>query len=221
MDNRPSTGLASRPVEIAKRSVVWREEKPGVAFSLGGLALLGSVVVPVGLAPVTDWAWVAGLTLFGLGTVSVAVGLVGLYHTASYRGSTLSKVGVLSAVIAAGAGIALVALAGIAVLGEGVLGMDFGKPVGVFAVVALAVTGGYAVGFLSFGAAGVRSNARSMQPNRLLLAGGALLLGAVVEEILGRGFGIETGLPAWTFIPVLGLVVLDTLAIGYSLRREP
>lgn len=182
--------------------------------------LLASAVVPVGLKPVTNWAWVSGLVLVGVGVLAVAVAVSGLYPILNVQDSWLATLGLLGGVVAGIAAVGIIAMAGIALIGEGVLGMDLGKPVGIFSVVTLSMAGGTAFGMLSTGTVGLRSAAISRTPSLLLLVGGASLIVPVLGEVLRRGFGIETGLPPWLFIPALGLITLDSLAIGHTLRPD-
>lgn len=220
MQNRQTTRSADRVNQTAAIPWAWLDRQAATAFTAAGVLLLASGVVPFGLKFVTDWAWVSGLVLVGLGFSVAAIGLFGLYPDLSAEGSLLPALGVLGGVVTAGAALGLLAMAGIALVGEGALGLDFGKPVGVFSVVGLSMTGGYATGSLSIGTAGLRSETVARSTSLLLLAGGAALLLPVVGEVLRRGFGIQTGLPSWLFLPVLVLLVLDSLAIGSTLQAD-
>jgi hypothetical protein len=182
--------------------------------------LLASAVVPIGLETITGWAWVSGLVLVGLGFLAGAIGLFGLYPALSDRNSRLAALGVLGGGVAAVAALGLITMAVVALVGEGGLGLDLGKPMGVFAVVGLAMVGGFGVGGVSAGTAGLRSGGVSRSVSGLLLAGGAVVLLPVVAEGLRRGFGIETGLPSWVFLPALVLLVLVSLATGWALWSQ-
>lgn len=220
MENQPSTVAAG--AELESRVIPWEslEERAPATFTLAGVSLVASALVPVGLQTVTDWAWVSGIVLVGVAVIAVAVGLFGLYPTISERAPHLATVGVLSATVAGTAALGLIAMGGIALVGEGALGMDLGKPIGVFAVVTLSTAGGFSLGFLSFGTAGWRTDVLPGPTSQLLLLGGTVLLVPIVGETLRRGFGIETGIPPWIFLPALGLVTFDTMALGYYLRRR-
>lgn len=220
MENQRSTDVADRALQSHAISWNWFEKRVASAFMLAGTLLVASIVVPVALKTVTDWAWVSGIVLVGLGVVAVAAGLFGLYPRTQDHTPRVATVGVLSGVIAGAAALGLIAMGGFALIGEGAFGMDLGKPMGVFMVVTLSMAGGFSLGFLSFGIAGWRTEAISRTTSELLLLGGAVLLVPVASEILRRGIGIEIGIPPWIFLPVLGLVILDTLVIGYVLRTE-
>lgn len=218
MENRSSTGTVERETQGQVVSWDWFDKRAASAFTLSGVLVLASMVVPVGLKAVSDWAWVSGIGLVGLAVMAVAVGLLGLYPRVTVETPRLAMLGVLSAVVAGVAALGLLAMGVIALVGEGALGMDLGKPVGIFVAVTLSMAGGFSLGFLSIGAAGRRSDAIPRTSSRLLLLGGALLLVPILGELLRRGFGVEAGIPPWIFLPVLGLVTLNTLVIGYSLR---
>lgn len=201
-----------------RRVVPWRalENRTSSAFTLAGLSLAASVVVPVALAAVTDWHWVSGLGLVGLGAVAVATGLLGLYPRVGARAPRLAGAGAVCAVVAGVAGVALVSMALVALVAGAALGAPLPKPTGLFAVVALSMAGGFALGFVLFGAASWRTGTPSHTAGRLLVAGGAVLLVPVAGELLRAGTG--AGPPPWILFPALGLVTLDTLAVGYCLR---
>lgn len=220
MEPRRSTTTVDRV--LRPHGIPWDrlEKQTSFAFTLAGVLLVGSVVVPLGLSTVTSWAWVAGLFLVGFAVVGIAVGLVGLYPAITDRAPRLATVGVLGGVIAGGAALSLIAMGGIALIGEGTFGMELGKPMGIFAAVILSMAGGLALGFFSVGTAGWRTGSLSRVTSQLLLLGGTLLLMPVADAILRRVFAIEIGMPSWFFLPILGLVILVTLATGYSLRTE-
>ncbi|MFB6360084.1 MAG: hypothetical protein ABEH59_02055 [Halobacteriales archaeon] len=156
----------------------------------------------------------------GLGFLAGAIGLVGVYSTLGAPDSRLAELVVLGGVVTALAALALITMAAVALVGEGALGLDLGKPIGIFAVVSLSMAGGFAVGALSAGTAGLRSGGRSKSVSLLLLAGGTAVFLPVVGEVLRRGFGIESGIPPWVFLPALVLLVLVSLTIGFALRSQ-
>lgn len=182
---------------------------------LAGLLIVSSVIVPVGLESFTDWFWASGILLIGLAVVAVAVGLFGLYPQVSDRDPRLAVTGAVFAAIAGIAG-SLVAMMGFAIGAEVALGMNSPKPTAIFGIVALLMAGGFSLGFLMFGIVGWRTGILSRTVGNLLLVGGVLLLVPVVVELLGLVSEIET--PPWVFFPVIGLVAIDALAVGYTLR---
>lgn len=220
MENQPS--IVAADAEVGSRVVSWEslEERSPAAFTVAGASLVASTLVPVGLQAVTDWAWVSGIVLVGVAVIAAVAGLIGLYPTVSERAPRLATVGVLGGTVAGAAALGLIAMGGIALVGEGALGMDLGKPIGVFVVVTLSMAGGFSLGFLSLGTAGWRTDDLPRPASQLLLAGGAVLLVPITGEILRRGVGIESGIPPWILLPALGTVALDTLALGYYLRRR-
>lgn len=220
MQTRDSTRSADRHHRTKIVPWAWLERHIGTAFTLAGGFLLASALVPLALKPVTNLAWVSGLVLVGLGFLALAGGISGLYPTPSSRHSRLATLGVLGSFVAGVAALGVIGMAVTALIGEGVLGMDLGKPVGIFGVVALAMVGGIALGELSAGTAGFRSEAISRTTSLLLLVGGGVLTVPVVAEVLRWGFGIETGIPQWIFLPALALIILDSLALGQTVRSE-
>jgi hypothetical protein len=62
----------------------------------------------------------------------------------------------------------------------------------------------------------VRTDGSSDTPGRLLIGGGVLPLVPVVGELLRIVIGL--GPPLWVLFVALGVVALDALAVGYSLR---
>lgn len=218
MENQPST--VETGAKIDSHVVPWEslKDRSAAAFTLAGVFLVASTLLPVALQLVTDWAWVPGIVLVGMAVIAVATGLFGLYPSVSERAPHLATVGVVSATVAGAAALGLIAMGGAALVGEGTLGMDLGKPVGIFVVVSLLMAGGFSLGFVSHGAAGRRTGDLSRTSNYLLLFGGAALLVPIIGEVLRRGFGVEIGIPSWIFLPALGLIALDTLALGFHLQ---
>lgn len=186
------------------------------AFALAGVLIIASLVVPVGLDALTDRSWAAGLVLMGLAIGAVSVGLLGLYPRVSARAPGVALGGVVAATVAGVAALGVIALVGVALVGEVVLGTSVPEPMGVFAVLGLSMAGGFSLGLLLFGIASWRSERPSRAVGGLLFGGGTVLLVPVVVELVGPAYGIET--PAWLLFAVIGVVALDSLAIGYSLR---
>jgi hypothetical protein len=186
------------------------------AFTLGGILLVASVFVPVGLAVVTEWSWASGLVLVGLGVVAMAVGLLGMYPQVRDQAPWISRIGILCATVAGVAAVGLIVLVGTAVTATVTLGTALPKPMGVFQVLALSMASGLSLGFVLFGVARVRTDGSSDTPGRLLIGGGVLPLVPVVGELLRIVIGL--GPPLWVLFVALGVVALDALAVGYSLR---
>lgn len=186
------------------------------AFTLAGASLLASLFVPIGLLALTEWSWLVGMVLAGLAVVATAVGLFGLYPRADSRSPRLTKAGAVSALVAGAAGSVLLVLSGLTVVAITLTGFEVSVGMRPFAILALAMASGYALGFLSFGIAGRRGDELSGRTSQLLAGGGTLLLVPVVGGLLQLGLGI--GLPPWLLFPVLGLVAIDTVAVGVSLR---
>lgn len=209
----PAAAERERPTDSIVPETI--EPRTASAFTVAGGLLIASLVVPVGLSPLSDSAWVAGLVLVGLAVVAVATGLVGVYPRVSGRHPRVAAAGLISAAVAGIAAIGLLGLASLALIGEGAFGFDIGTPMSLFVVIALTMTGGFALGFLSFGLAGLVEDRPSRHVGALLFVGGLLLLVPVVGELLHRGVGI--GPPGWILFPVIGLVALDLLVLGYSL----
>jgi hypothetical protein len=218
MENHPSTVEAG--AKLNSHIVPWKslKERSAAAFTLAGVFLIASTLLPVALQPVTDWAWVSGIVLVGMAVLAVPTGLFGLYSSVSERAPHLATLGVLSATVAGAAALGLIAMGVAALVGEGTLGMNLGKPVGIFVGVSLIMAGGFSFGFLSLGAAGWRTGDLSRITSYILLIGGVALLIPIIGEVLRRGFGVETGIPSWSFLPALGLIALDTLALGFHLQ---
>lgn len=218
MENHRSTSTIDRSER--PHVVLWKliEAHTASAFTLGGASLLASLFVPVGLLALTEWSWLAGIVLAGLAVVATAVGLLGLYPRADGRSPKLAMAGAVSAAVAGTAGSILLALSGLTVTAITLPDFEFSVGMRPFAIIALAMAGGYALGFLSFGTAGRRGDDLSGRTSQLLAGGGALLLVPVVGGLLQLGFGI--GQPPWLLFPILGLVAIDTVAVGVSLRSQ-
>lgn len=216
MENHRSTSTTDRS---GRRSVLpWKslENRTGSAFTLAGASLLASLFVPIGLLTLTEWSWLAGIALVGLAVVATAVGLLGLYPRGSTRSPGLARLGVLSAIVAGAAGLTVLG-SSVVTAGAVVLpGAEFSVGTRAFAILALTMAGGYALGFLSFGVVDLRSDDPLGRTGQLLAIGGLLLSVPVVGGLAQLGFGVR--LPAWVLFPVLGLVAIDTVAVGIALR---
>lgn len=192
------------------------EGRSDSAFVLAGALVLLSLVVPVGLEVFTEMAWAAGIVLIGLAVLSVSIGLAGLYPQVTNRAPRLALAGVGAAVVAGIAALGLIALVGVALVGEVASGLSLSEPMSVFTALILSMTSGFAVGFLLFGIASWKSGTPSRTVAGLLIVGGVALLAPVGVELSGLVFDTET--PVWLLLSVLGLIALDILAIGHTLR---
>lgn len=204
----------------ATRVIPWEslEAITSVAFTSAGALLLASLLAPIGLMPLTEWSWLVGILLVGLVAVVAGLGLAGLYPRTRAGSHPLAFIGVVSGVCAGVAGLVLVALSGLSVGSILRSGSTISLGTGMFSALAFTVAAGYALGFLLSGLGAIRS---AMVPDRtgyLLTGGGAFLLIPVVGELIRLVFGV--GLPPWVIFPVVGVVALDTLAVGINLRLE-
>lgn len=187
------------------------------AFVVAGSLVLASLLAPIGMSPVTDRPWLAGLGLVGLAVVSVAVGHLGVYPALRDRAPRLALAGAVSATVAGAAGAVLVGLTGAALVSGLAVGVALTVPKVVFMAIAVVMAMGYGVGFLTFGLAGRHASALSGPISTLLVAGGVALLVPVAGELLRLGIG--TGTPPWLVVPVLAFVAVDTIGVGLGLRR--
>lgn len=216
MDTHASTAQIDRSGRL--QFVPWRtlEHHTDSAFTLGGLSLLASLLLPVGLGAFAEWAWLAGIVLVGLGVLAVALGLLGLYSRTKDRSPRLATAGAVTAVVAGTAGLVLLTLSGLTAGAMVLSSIEFTVGMQSFAAIAITMAGGYALGFLSFGILALRSDAPSDRTGLLLTGGGVLMLVPVIGALLQLGFGVDQ--PPWLLFPVLGLVAIDTVAVGISLR---
>lgn len=171
--------------------------------------------MPIGLAAVTDWAWVSGIVLAGGAVMAVAVGLLGFYPPVTERTPRVALTGAFFAGLVGTAALGLITSLGITLFAELGLGMILPRPTGVFVVGALVMASGFALGFLLFGVGTRRTDTVPLTVSHLLVLGGVLLLAPVLVELLGLVYPITT--PPWVLFPILGGVALDTLVIGYVL----
>lgn len=216
MENQDST--TATEYESKSSIVQWRnlKHRTASAFTIGGVLLIASFFVPIGLEGITNWNWVSGIELVGLAVLAVTVGQVSLYKRVNARESKLPIAAVLSALVAGGGALVLMTMGGVAYVGIGVLGLELGTPKVMFKTVAFLTSSGYALGFTLFGIAGFRTETLSKTTSQLLLVGGVTLLIPIVAVSLRAGLGVNT--PEWLFIPALVVVAIDTLAIGYVLK---
>jgi|GEM_PF-5692428 len=216
MDTHASTSQIDRSGRL--RFVTWRilEHHTDSALTLGGMSLLGSLLVPVGLGAFTEWAWLAGIVLVGLGVLAVTLGLLGLYSRTKDRSPQLATVGAIVAVVAGIAGLVLLALSGLTTGAVVLQNVEFAVGMQSFAVITITVAGEYALGLLSFGILALRSDGSPGRTSLLLTGGGVLMLVPVIGALLQLGFGVDQ--PPWLLFPILGLVAIDTVAVGNSLR---
>ena len=216
MENQ-SSGTAVE-YEIETSHLPWKplERRTARAFTLGGTLLVASALVPIGLASITEWSWVSGLVLVGSSVVAIGVGLLGTFPQVRDQAPWLARIGALCATVAGVAAVGLIVLVGTAVTAAVTLGVPLPKPMGVFQVLALAMAGGLSLGFVLLGVARVRTGGASDIPGSLLVTGGVVLLVPVLGELLRMSVGI--GPPPWVLFGALGVLALDSLAVGYSVR---
>lgn len=212
MDNHRSASTIDRPGP--GKLVPWEslENHASTAFTVAGASLLTSLFAPFALLVVIDWSWLVGIALVGLAVVMAALGLLGLHPRASVDSQKLAVAGAAFAATAGIAGLVALALAGLTGAAIHLSAVKF--PVGKQAFVGLSLTmaTGYALGFLSYGIGILRSSSSSGRAGRLLTAGGLLLLLPVVAGVLQLSHWIV--MPAWVVFPILGLVAVDTVAVG-------
>jgi hypothetical protein len=194
-------------------------DRAAAAFTLGGLFLVASLLVPVGLARITDLSWVAGIELVSLAVLSVAAGLAGLYPRVREAQPALAFGGILSSVVAAGGAIVMLSMGAYAMVAGGALGMELGTPKALFMSVSLLMASGYGLGFVLIGTALYRTKQTAGSTSPLLVIGGLGLLLPVAAELLGRGFGFVA--PEWLFLPAIGVITTTTILLGYTLRSQP
>lgn len=216
MDNHVSNSRIDRSGRF--RFVPWRvlEHHASSAFTLAGTSLLASLLVPIGLATIAEWSWLAGIVLVGLGVVAVALGLLGLYSRTTDRSPRLAAAGAVSAVVVGTAGLVLLVLSGLTAGAMVLSSIEFSVGMQSFAAITITMAGGYALGLLSFGILALRSDSPSGRTGLLLTGGGVLMLAPVIGALLQLGFGVHQ--PPWILFPILGLIAIDTVAFGTSFR---
>lgn len=200
-------------------AVPWEsiEKYRASAFLLAGSSTIASVIVPVGISGLTDLARASGILLIGFAVIAVAVGLLGVYPPAYERVPRVAHTGALFAGVAAFAASSLIVGIGVVLLAEVGSGTNVPRLTGVFVVIALSMTGGFALGFLLFGFAVKHITTIPRSVGHLLVGGGSLLLLSAVVETLGSMYSVNT--PPWTFFSILGVVAIDMLVIGYLLSK--
>ena len=216
MENQSPGTAAEYEIETSHLPWKWLERRTARAFTLGGALLVSSALVPIGLAPVTEWSWVSGLVLVGSSVVAIGAGFLGMFPQVRDQAPWLARIGALCTTVAGVAAVGLILLVGTAVTAAVTPGAPLPKPMGVFRVLALAMAGGLSSGFVLFGVARVRIGGVSDTPGSLLVTGGVVLLVPILGEFLRMGVGIGT--PPWVLFGALGVLTLDSLAIGYSVR---
>lgn len=194
----------------------WLERHAGSSLATGGVMLLASFVWPLGLAAVTQWAWAVGIVLAGIAVLSIAAGLLGLYPESNAAAPRLSSLGAVSATVAGAAALGLIGMA-VAAVGAILHGVDLGKPMGIFAALALSMGGGLSTGMVAFGIALWTANGDLGVIPALLVGTGAALLVPVLGEVLRLGTGIA--FPGLVLFPVLVGMSLVALTAGYELGR--
>lgn len=212
--NHRTTSTTDRSGRESLVPLVPLEEHASSAFKLAGAVLLASLFVPIGLGTLVDWSWLLGIALVGVEVVAAALGLLGLHHRARVDSPWLAIAGATFA--AAIAGVAVLALSGLTGVAMSVPGVEFSLGKQAFVLLALTMAAGYGLGFLAFGVGTLRSSSAAGRTGPLLTAGGLLLLVPVAGGVLQIGLGIA--MLAWIVFPVLGLVAVDTVAVGMSLR---
>lgn len=191
------------------------EKHRASAFLLAGSLMIASFVVPVGISAVTDWAWASGILLIGFAIIAVVVGLFGLYRQTSKRTPRVAVTGALFAGIAASAALGLIAGLCIVLVAELGLRLSVPRPTGMLVMIALTMAGGFSLAFLLFGIAARKAANIPRHTGLLLVGGGVLLLLPVIVETLGLVYSVGT--PPWLLFPILGVLAIDMLVIGYRL----
>ena len=201
-----------------KKLVPWEslESYAPTAFAVAGASLLASLFAPLALLVVTDWSWLAGIALVGFAVVTAALGLLGLHPRTSVDSRKLAVAGAAFATTAVIAGTVVLALTGLTGAAIHLPNVEFSVGKQGFVVLSLTMAAGYALGFLSYGIGILRSSSKPDRTGVLLTTGGLLLLLPVAAAVLQLSGWIVT--PAWVVFPTLGLVAVDTVAVGLSLR---
>ncbi|MDY6819218.1 MAG: hypothetical protein SVG88_11200 [Halobacteriales archaeon] len=199
--------------------------RPTAAFKIGGSLLAGSLVVPPLLTVIIPWSWVLGLILAGGAVVMIAVGVVGLYPRMNERTPGLAVVGTAGAVIAGVCAVILIGTVGFAAIVGGLFGVTFPRPTGAFVLLSLVMATGLGSAFVLSGLALTRNDHDLGVAGALLAGGGGVVVVATLGEVSRAMVGISP--PRWILFLVLGLLVVDSLAVGYALhpvgdsRRPP
>lgn len=186
------------------------------AFTAAGLLVLASLLVPVGLGPIIDRAWLAGLLLVGLGVSSAAIGVLGLYPTLEAQSPKLAVAGSLAAAVAGSSAAILVGTSVLAVGWIWVSGDIPAVPMAYFIGTAALLALGYGIGFLLAGFGARSSETLAASTGWFLLVGGSALLVSAAGVLSSAIVGI--GLPPWTAFPSIVVTGLATIGTGVSIR---
>lgn len=218
MENHRSTATVDRSGRASL--VPWESigQYAPAAFTLAGVSLLASLVAPASLSVLLDRAWLVGIALVGLAVVSAALGLLGLHRQTEAGSPVLAAAGAASATTAGLAGLVVLGLTGLTGAAMHLPSLEFSVGKRTFVVLSLTMAAGYALSFLCSGTGLFRSTATTGRVAWLLTAGGIVLLVPVVGGLLQLVLGIA--LPAWVVFASLGLVAVDTVAVGFSLRSS-
>jgi hypothetical protein len=199
-----------------RAGVRWQPLEPASApaFAFAGVLTLASAVAPDVVGSVTDWAAAVGVAFAGFAVLAAAAGMLGLYPRVAGGAPRLAGAGAVAAAVAGASALVMAAVVSAIVAGDVLAGVSLPRPMSVFAALAGAMAGGFALGLLAFGAAAWRAGAPSRTVGALLLVGGALL----VAPVAGAVVGVET--PHSMVHAVLLLVGGDSLAVAYRLRAD-
>ena len=216
MENQRSTSTIDRARGVSL--VPWDslEDHSPNAFTVAGASLLASLFVPMGLSVIIDWAWLVGIALVGFAVLTAALGLLGLHRRTRTRSPRMAFAGAGSATIAGCAGLVVLVLTGLMGAAIHLPTLEFSVGMQAFVLLSLTMAAGYGLGFLTSGIGVLRSSATPGRAGGLMTAGGIILLVPAVGGILQLGLGIA--MPAWIVFASLGLVAVDTVAVGISLR---
>lgn len=216
MENHRSTSTIDRTGRDALLPWEPLERHTATAFTLAGTCLLASLFVPFGLIVIIDWSWLVGIALVGLAVLTAAIGLLGLQPRVRIESPWLAFAGAMFATAAGLAGLVVLVLTGLTGAAIHLPSMEFSVGQQAFVFLSLTMAAGYALGFLSFGIGSFRTSSISARVGNFLIAGGVLLLVPVGGGIAQLGVGIA--MPAWIVFASLGLVAVDTVAVGTGLR---
>lgn len=214
-NHRPTTTVdrSGRPTLVLRSAL---EAHAPTALTVAGASLLASLFVPLGLAIVIEWSWLVGIALVGVAVVTATLGLLGLHRRTATGSPGLALSGAMFATAAGLGGLVVLALSGLTGAAMQLPSLAFSVGKQAFVVLSLTMAGGYGLGFLSFGIGNLRSDTGHGREGQLLTAGGVLMLLPVGGGVLQLGYGFD--LPAWVVFLSIGLVAIDTITVGISLR---